>query len=292
MDTTTQTEYPIATRWEMITGEEPPADLSRIPAEQAEELVRLFAPLAQAVNSLAPDARAIVVQDESDEAGMADARRLRLAIRQSRLEAEKIHKEQKAWSLMTGRLVDWFKKQVTEPATALEDHLEEQEKYAEIQEFNRRTALSNARLEILRPIADDLSAFGDLAAMSDEAFEKLRAMLQDAHDKAEAAAAERKRLEDEQRAETERLRQENERLRAELAAGLPALETMGSEAPPAPAETYMTITVDDESIGFHGAGSFAYLFRDVEDFEESLDKLLAGIRRDLVGLKRPAEVAP
>ena len=36
------------------------------------------------------------------------------------------------------------------PAERAEAHLEEQEKYAEIQEFNRRSALGNARLEILR----------------------------------------------------------------------------------------------------------------------------------------------
>lgn len=216
MDTTTTTEYPVATRWEMITGETPPADLNRIPTEQAEALVRMFAPYAQQIQTLTPDAWDLTVTDEDDHAGMQNARRLRLALREIRLEAEKLRKQHKEYSLVTGRVVDWFGKQVTDPATRAEAHLEAQEKYRELREAERLAARKEERLAILRPIADDLSGY-DVGAMSDEAFERLRAMLQAAHDKAEAEAAERRRLEVEQRAEALRLLEENERLRLEIA---------------------------------------------------------------------------
>jgi hypothetical protein len=215
MDMSTVTEYPVATRWEMITGETPPADLNRIPTEQAEALVHIFAPYAQQIQTLTPDAWDLTVTAEDDHAGMQRAGRMRKALREIRLEAEKLRKQHKEYSLVTGRVVDWFGRQVTGPAARAEAHLEAQEKYAEIKQEERRQALAATRLEILRPIADDLSAFGDLAAMSDVAFERLRAMLRAAHDKAEAEAAERRRLEAEQRAEADRLRVENERIRAE-----------------------------------------------------------------------------
>lgn len=163
MDTALTTTAP-ADLWLAATGEELTKELTVIPPDMAADL-----------NELAAEAHGLEVTDEADTAGMAEARRLRLAI----------------------------------------------------------------RTEILRPICDDVTGF-DLAGMTTDAFDRLRAGLQAAHDQAEReraeaeaariAAAEADRINrDLMREENERLRVENERQRAEAAAQQAETERLATE---------------------------------------------------------------
>ena len=252
-----------ADAWLQLTGEEPIRELTQIPAPMAAELLELFAPYIQQVRQYAIMAREINVTDENDTAGMAEARRLRLALVKVRTAAEKEREEQKRGFTVAGRVIDWLgNKNVRDEAQRAEDHLKAQETFAERMEAERRQAIAAARLEILRPIADDLTGI-DLAEMTDEAFERLRAGFQAAHDAAEAQEAERKRLADAERERVAAIEAENERLRAEIAErGLPDpglwpmtdTNTIEPPAPPAtPDEVVITVYADgDPSVGIPG----------------------------------------
>lgn len=253
-------------RWVAITGEEPIRELSQVPPAMVAELIAVFAPHAQAVRQLAAMAKGVCVTDENDAAGMAEARRLRLAIRKVRLAAEDDRKEQKAWAVIAGRVVDWLANgNVRDLAVRLETKLEADEKFAERMEEERRQKVAMERFEILRPIADDLTGI-DLVGMTDEQFERLRAGFQAAHD---AAEAQRVAAEQERQSEAARvaaIEEENARLRAQVEAQAPpacmspgtnsVVQMMASwNANPVPSdpvdEVVLTVYTDaDESVGF------------------------------------------
>lgn len=207
--------------WLAATGEELTKELTVIPADMAADLVARFVPFAQQANELATEAHGLEVTDEADTAGMAEARRLRLAMKAVRVEADKVRKAEKEYALVVGKAVDWLGRSIREHAEAVEARLEASEKFAERMEAERRAALAAERAAILAPICDDLTGW-DLGAMAPAAFEQLRTAMQAAHDQAERERAEQEAARvaaaEAERAERERIREENERLRAENAA--------------------------------------------------------------------------
>ena len=220
METTLTTTTPAAL-WAAATGEDLAKELTQIPQDMAAELIEKFVPFAQQVNEIAAMAADVNVTEEDDAAGMAEARRLRLAMKAVRVEADKVRKAEKEYALVVGKSVDWLGRSIRERAELVEARLEASEKYAERMEEARRAAVAAERTALLLPYVDDVSQF-DLFGMTEAAFNKTLSAMKAAHEaaqKAEAeAAAERARVAEEQRAEQERIRQENERLRADLAA--------------------------------------------------------------------------
>jgi hypothetical protein len=234
METTLTTTGP-ATAWLEATGEAISPELLKIPVQMAGKLVARFVPYAQQVNELATMAHGVTVTDEADTAGMAEARRIRLAMKAVRVEADKTRKEEKEYALVVGKAVDFLGRSIRERAETVEARLEEAEKFAERAEQARREALAAERADILHPICDDLTGW-DLGAMAPAAFEQLRAAMQAAHDQAERERAEQEAARvaaaEAARAEQERIRRENEALRAEtdrLAAELRARERAENE---------------------------------------------------------------
>jgi hypothetical protein len=219
METTLTTTGP-ATAWLEATGEAISPELLKIPVQMAGKLVARFVPYAQQVNELATMAHGVTVTDEADTAGMAEARRIRLAMKAVRVEADKTRKEEKEYALVVGKAVDFLGRSIRERAEVVEARLEEAEKFAERAEAARRETLAAERADLLRPICDDLTGW-DLAGMTPEAFERLRGGLQAAHDAAEQRAHEQRMLDAEiameRQREQERIRSENEALRAETA---------------------------------------------------------------------------
>lgn len=238
--TTTPGDAPSPTDlWLAATGEELTKELAVIPADMAADLVARFVPFAQQANELAAEAHGIEVTDEADTAGMAEARRLRLAMKAVRVEADKVRKAEKEYALVVGKAVDWLGRSIRERAETVEARLEASEKFAERMEAERRAALAAERTAILAPICDDLTGW-DLGAMAPAAFEQLRTAMQAAHDQAEreraeqeaarVAAAEADRINRElMREENERLRVENERQRVEAAAQQAETERLAAE---------------------------------------------------------------
>lgn len=96
-------------------------------------------------------AMAINVTDENDKKGMAEAKALRLKIKNARTEAEAKRKELKADALAYGRAVDGCHKKLEEMCLPLEEHLSLQEKYAELVAEKRRNDLIAERTAKLAP---------------------------------------------------------------------------------------------------------------------------------------------
>lgn len=218
METALVTTSP-ADLWLAATGEELTKELTVIPADMAADLVARFVPFAQQANELAAEAHGLEVTDEADEAGMAEARRLRLAMKAVRVEADKVRKAEKEYALVVGKAVDWLGRSIRERAELVEARLEQSEKFAERMAEARRVAMAADRTAILAPICDDLTGW-DLGAMAPAAFDQLRAGLQAAHDHAERERAEREAAQiaaaAAARAEQERMREENARLQEQL----------------------------------------------------------------------------
>jgi hypothetical protein len=216
METALTTTAP-ADLWLAATGEELTKELTVIPPDMAADLVARFVPFAQQANELAAEAHGLEVTDEADTAGMAEARRLRLAMKAVRVEADKVRKAEKEYALVVGKAVDWLGRSIRERAEVVEARLEASEKFAERMEAERRAALAAERTEILALICDDVTGF-DLAGMTADAFDRLRAGLQAAHDQAERERAEaeaaRVAAAEAERIERERMREENEKLKA------------------------------------------------------------------------------
>ena len=205
-----------------------------LPDNQFNELIAVFAPFLHEIAPIINDSADIEVTDEGDEDGMKAAREARLAIRKIRSTVENARKEQKQFSLITGRTVDAVAKLIIEPAKEAEERLMQFEKFAEIQEAKRRAERLQKRTEAIAPFVGMDYNFKALEALEDDHFD---AVLSKA--KSDFEAAKKKEEEDriaaEQEREAERERQrllaeENKRLRAQAALREEALQKERQEA--------------------------------------------------------------
>lgn len=162
-------------------------------------------------------AESLVVTDASQVAEMQQAGEARKALKSIRIAVDKKHKELKEDALRKGQLLDSIKRTLTGLIVPIEEHLERQEKFVEIQEQERIKKLEAERIELLTPYFDPiaLKALG-LGGMSDDAFNNLLEGQRLAHESKirEQERIEKERIDAEKRkAEEERkLREENERL--------------------------------------------------------------------------------
>ena len=162
-------------------------------------------------------AKAIVITSVDQKAEMKMAREARLALKTLRVDTEKKRKMLKEESLRKGQTIDAIAKIVTNTIVPIEEYLEEQEKFIEIQEEKIRQELKEKRLAELSSYEVD-TTFVDLANMTDEAYDAFLVSSKDAYS---AKLAEIKRIEDERIAKEkadEEMRKENERLKLEAEA--------------------------------------------------------------------------
>lgn len=185
-------------------------------------------------------AKLIHVTSIDQKREMKLARESRLALREIRVKAEHARKRLKEDSTRRGKAIDGIANVLKALIEPIEEHLLEQETFAERADAERRGALKMAREEALRAYGADVTAFANLGETSDETWaltlENAKvahgAKLQAARDaaavrvEAEKLAAEAKekgRLEairlKAERAERERVQlEENARLKAEATA--------------------------------------------------------------------------
>ncbi len=186
----------------------------------AEQLEKAFVGFFSQAKEWKEKAEALVVTDATQVTEMRQAREARLALRQIRIEADKTRKALKEDSLRYGKAVQGVYNMIEYIIAPIEEHLEKQEKFAEIAEANRKEALHNERVALLQPYSVDYTAY-DLRNMAADAFTQLLDGSRLAHENklAEAARVEQERIAAE-KAEQERIeaqRLENERLKAEAA---------------------------------------------------------------------------
>ena len=144
---------------------------SGLPREVVLSIDSKFKEYEDIANEWNKKAYEIEVTDESQVELMQQAREGRLLLKAKRVEIEKTRKRLKEQSLLEGRFIDSLAKRLFAIIEPAEEHLELQEKYAEIKEQLRKSKLKAERLELLDPYLHflDLSQF-DLSTMSDVAF--------------------------------------------------------------------------------------------------------------------------
>ena len=186
-----------------------------------------FEPFILEMEQWKEKAEGLVVVDATEKAKMRDAREARLALRAVRVEADKVRKALKEDSNRYNKAVQGIYNFIEGKITPLEEHLEQQEKFAEIQEKKEREAVKEERVRLVSQYSNDAELF-NLGELSQESFDSLYGTLRQSHDfkivaeaKAKEEANAKAKLEAEekeaQRAEIERLKAEAVKREQQLA---------------------------------------------------------------------------
>jgi len=185
---------------------------------KVETLMASFGESFQTAKRLSREAKAIKVEDENDVETMTKAREYRLALRATRIEADKTRESLKAQALREGNAIQGAYNIIKALIVPVEEYLESQEKFVELKLKAEADAKYNERVAKLQPYIEDLSVYS-LRDMTEEAFTNLLDGAKMAHQK---KLDEQKKLEEErlakekaEREEQERIRLENEKLRKE-----------------------------------------------------------------------------
>lgn len=173
---------------------------SDLPKPKVQALMKVFAPAFQEARGLVELAKDIKVTDENDVETMQLAREKRLALKEIRVTVEKTRKELKEQSLREGRAIDGAANILKALIVPVEEHLQQQEKFAELLEEKRLNERYEKRLNELTPYVSDVSLY-KLKEMSDAAFDNLLSDCKTAHEQKIAAEkkAEEERLENERK---------------------------------------------------------------------------------------------
>lgn len=130
-----------------------------------------FQDYTKAVKAWSEKANAIIVTNENQKELMSEAKEGRLILKAKRIEVEKTRKSLKEQSLNEGRLIDSVAKYLTSLIEPAEKHLEQQEKFIEIQEQNKKIKLKEQRTILLQPYIDVIDSSSiQLDLITDEAF--------------------------------------------------------------------------------------------------------------------------
>jgi len=167
-------------------------------------------------------AKTLIVTDVSQKTEMKMAREGRLFLKAKRVDIEKARKELKEQSLREGQTIDAIAKILKNLIEPIEQHLEKQEKFAEIKEKEMKEERKITREATLTALNFDYT-YTDLLNMPDIQFDELVLKIEnEISAKIEAdRLAEEQRIEAEQKAESERIekerlqKEENEKIRLE-----------------------------------------------------------------------------
>lgn len=164
-------------------------------------------------------AKSLTVNSIEQKAEMKMAREGRLFLAQKRIDVEKTRKQLKESSLREGQTIDAIAKVLTNLILPIEEDLENKEKFAAIQEANRKALLKYERENIISPYSEFVPFGLNFGEMQEEDFNKTfeGAKLQfeakqEAIKKAEQERIAKEKAEAEER---ERIRLENIKLKEE-----------------------------------------------------------------------------
>jgi chemosensory pili system protein ChpA (sensor histidine kinase/response regulator) len=189
--------------------------------EATQNLQSSFAPFFADARKILEQSRQIVVTDASQKLQVKLAREYRLALRAVRIGADKTRKELKEDSDRKSKAIQGFYNILLHLTESEEQRLDDQEKFADKLEAERKAKLKAVREEALKPYAVDTS-FMSLADMPDATFAQLLENTRAGHEAKLAAAAkaeaDRIAAENERLKEEARIREENAKLKAEAEA--------------------------------------------------------------------------
>jgi hypothetical protein len=188
---------------------------SGLEATKAQYILKNFQNYFDVAADWEKKAKTIIVTSENQKADMDIARVGRLFLREKRIAIEKARKELKEQSLREGKAIDGIANVLKALIVPIEDYLEQQEKFPEIQAKKKEEAM---RLEIERRIEEER-----IAKEKAEAEERERIKLEnerlkkEAEEREKAIIAERKKQEEklaEERAKADAERKKQEALLA------------------------------------------------------------------------------
>lgn len=151
-------------------------------------------------------ARAIVVTNENQKDDMKIARIGRLALREERIRIEKARKDLKEQALREGKAIDGIANVLKALIVPIEEYLDKQEHFAEIQEEKKREAI---RIEVEKKMEEER-----IAKEKAEAEERERIRIENEKLKKEVIERERQ-VQEERKKQEEVLRKEREKAEAE-----------------------------------------------------------------------------
>jgi len=192
---------------------------NNLEATTAKTLKESFLPFFEQAEAWKSKAHELVVTDVSQTREMKMAREARLALKDIRVSADKKRKELKEDSLRYGKAVQGVYNVIEYLIAPIEKHLEEQEKFAEIQEAKQREILKSEREAEISAYSEFVPFGLDFGRMSEDDYQKTlngaKLQLQQKEDAIKQAEAERIAREKAVAEERERMRIENEKLKAE-----------------------------------------------------------------------------
>lgn len=148
---------------------------SKVAESTALTLQNAFLPAYDQLTVWAEKAKTLVVTDKSQTREMKMAREARLALKEIRVNANKTRLALKEDSTRYGKAVQSVYNLIEGLITSAEKHLEEQEKFVEIQEEKRKKALWSVRSSELLHYRDFVTPdqFAELGEMTEEEFQDL-----------------------------------------------------------------------------------------------------------------------
>jgi len=200
---------------------------SGLQESKAETLMKSFTGYFGEAKTIVDQCKEIIVTSEDQVDLMQQAREARLKLKNIRNDCEKTRKELKEQSLREGRAIDGIANVIKALIVPVEEHLEKQEKYAEVQEELRVEKRLADRTEKLSKYVPDVTLYA-IKDMDDEVFNNLLSGCKLSWEKAkkEEQDAEDKRIADEkdEADRQEKIRLENIELKKEADKKEKALE--------------------------------------------------------------------
>lgn len=193
---------------------------SGLDSSKAEYILRNFQNYFELAAEWEKKAKTIIVTSGEQKEAIAQAREGRLELKEKRVALEKSRKELKEQSLREGKAIDGIANVLKALIVPIEDYLEQQERFVEIQEEKKAEA---RRIEVERRIAEEDRIAAEKAAEAAKVEqerirlenEKLR---KEAAEREKAMATERKKAEEERAALEAVAKLERDKQAAKLAA--------------------------------------------------------------------------
>lgn len=188
----------------------PPADLEQSFAEY-------FEPFKKQALEWQQKAESIQVTDGSQSSLILAAREARLGLRGIRVAGEKKHKELKERALREGQAIDRVWRELKGLIEPIEEHLQKQEDFAEIQEKEKRLVIFNERALALQPYMGEEAKKMPLADLTQDVFDTMLAGYKAAVEKKKEDEVRAKKENDEReraaQIERDKLAEENKKLK-------------------------------------------------------------------------------
>lgn len=150
---------------------------SGLPEPEKKTLKEKFIPFYKVTEEWSQKAKTIVVIDETQTDLMKQAREGRLFLKDKRNRIEDLRKELKEESLRKGQTIDLIAKTLKGLIEPIEEHLEKQEKFIEIQRALAIQELTGKRSEEIQPFSSFVPYGLNLGTMTEEDYQKLLTMV-------------------------------------------------------------------------------------------------------------------